>query len=361
MANRDWGDGSIAKRKDGRLEVRLSVGKVDGARRRISLGYAATRSEARELLRLGKLEHLDRHGRRIAKAGTSTGAYLETKWLPWVKENRRPATFSLYEHIVRLQIIPVIGSVRLIDLRVEHVDAVDTAAKQAGMSANSRQLVRVVLGAALRRAEKWQIAGVTNPVPLSDGPTQTRPAFRYLDPLQARVLLATAAGDPLEPFVSLALYCGLRLGELQGLTWGDIDLDKRQVRVVHQRRVVELSDVKTDSSKRTIDLPGAVVTALRAHQRRHPAVAGALVFPWSRATINRDFARLLERAGLANKVSMHGLRHSCASLLFAAGVAPKTVSEILGHSKVSITLDRYTHLIPTVRRAAADALDSMLG
>jgi integrase len=136
-----------------------------------------------------------------------------------------------------------------------------------------------------------------------------------------------------------------------------------------------LVDVKTEKSRRTITLPRFAIVALRSHRARQAEerlVAGSrwkdhgLVFcttigtPLDRWAVFRRFLALLTKAGVPRR-RFHDLRHTAASLLFAQGIEPRVVMEILGHSRIATTLDIYTHLLPHARQDAADKMDSLLG
>ncbi len=136
-------------------------------------------------------------------------------------------------------------------------------------------------------------------------------------------------------------------------------------------RKSELSfrELKTRSSRRPIDLPALAVDALAAHRRRMAAVPHptALVFtdtaggPIRRGNlVRRSFHPLLRRAGL-DRIRFHDLRHTAATLLLRQGVHPKVVQERLGHAQISLTLDTYSHAVPSMQRDAAERLDALLG
>jgi integrase len=168
-----------------------------------------------------------------------------------------------------------------------------------------------------------------------------------------------------------------------------VDLDGRTLRVAQSmQRIATGSDakgkktalvtteVKTDGSRRTIALPDSVVKALRAHKARQAQdrlAAGpswqdkGLVFTnrLGQATepivLHRDYKALLKKAELPTTMRFHDLRHSAASLLLAQGVSPKMIADLLGHSRIGITMDLYSHILPAMRRETADAMDQILG
>jgi integrase len=215
-----------------------------------------------------------------------------------------------------------------------------------------------------------------------------------LDVDDARRLLAVAkaAGPRQAAFYALALDSGARIGELCALKWTDFDLDAGKMAIVRQLVTAKLTPegqptfglTKTGKS-RTIDLGTETVSLLRAHKKhqlefkmRNRAVYKDLGLTFTKEQADAlgkhetlgtplqkmsvgavEFARLLTAANV-RRITFHGLRHTCATLLLQAGEPVKVVSERLGHSKISMTLDTYQHILPTMGRGAADRLGHLL-
>ena len=166
----------------------------------------------------------------------------------------------------------------------------------------------------------------------------------------------------------LAITTGMRQGELLGLRWQDVDLERRRLQLVRR--------LKTRQSRRAVVLSELAATALVDHRDRQAAEreqqgAGwedhGLVFTNSvggpldpNNLRQRSFFPLLEHAGLP-RIRFHDLRHSCATLLLSEGVHPKIVSDLLGHSQIGITLDLYSHVTATMQAVAAEAMGRLLG
>jgi integrase len=179
----------------------------------------------------------------------------------------------------------------------------------------------------------------------------------------------------------LSLPCGLRMGESLGLKWSDIDLYAGTLRVNRQvQRIREGGGLvfgePKNASRRTIDLPQRALEALRSHRKRQleeQLRAGekwqdnSLVFASIKGTpldaqniVNRYFRPLLRRAGLP-EIRWHDLRHTCATLLLSRDTHPKRVQHLLGHASIQLTLDRYSHWMPSMGRATAEGMDEALG
>ena len=373
---RDNGDGSIYRRKDGRWAGGVQVGFKDG-RRAMKVVYGKSRAEVLEKVR--DLVESSRRG-LIAPGRSPRLEDFLSQWLQTIEGSIRPSTFTSYSGIVRRHLIPVLGHKAIDRLTVPDIADLLARKRNEGLSARTGQYVLFVLRNALNKAVRWGIA-TRNVALLVDAPRVAHRDVNVLSPEDALRLVTTAREDRLEALWVLALSTGLRRGELLGLSWGDIDLERRQLRVTKALQRVTgkglvLVETKTRRGRRSIILPIGTVEALRrhrAHQAEERLIAGAgwkqsdFVFTSARGTpldgdnmISRPFARLLERCGLP-AMRFHDLRHSCASLLLAQGVAPRVVMETLGHSRIAVTLDTYTHVLPALQREAADAMDRALG
>jgi len=207
-----------------------------------------------------------------------------------------------------------------------------------------------------------------------------RPPSRELSPWtldETLTFLAAARRDPLYAAFVLAITMGLRRGEIVGLRWSDVDLDKRvlYVRQQTQRRRGQLyDDDPKGRRRRAVPLPAMCIAPLRWHRMRQAALRERMGDKWETSghvfttrtgrpveprNVYRSFTRVAEKAGL-RVIRLHDARHGCATLLTAAGVAPRVVMEILGHSQISITMDVYTHVVQDTQREAISHMDRLL-
>ncbi len=204
--------------------------------------------------------------------------------------------------------------------------------------------------------------------------------MRPLTTSEARRFLDAARGHPLEALFTLALTTGMRQGELLGLRWRDVDWAARRILVHHTLVRMHgrwwLGDPKSTKSERSVALTDPTIDLLRAHRARqaerllatgHRVTDDDFVFSddageplWGRHVTTREFGPLLRQAELP-PIRFHDLRHTFATLQLAAGTNPKIVSEVLGHKDVAITLDRYSHAMPTMQVEAMGRLDAILG
>jgi integrase len=197
---------------------------------------------------------------------------------------------------------------------------------------------------------------------------------------EARTLLDVTAEDPRHALWVLLIMLGVRRSEACGLRWEHVDFAERTLRIVQsvQRVDGKLRELptKTRRSTRTVPLPARVLQALAEHHRRlqelhgegpgRPWPPAGYVFGYRHGTpleprnLTRMWTELCELHGV-RKVKLHGLRHTCVSLLLALGVHPRVVMEIVGHSAIEMTMNVYGHVNLDAQRAALDHLDDELG
>jgi integrase len=234
-----------------------------------------------------------------------------------------------------------------------------------------------VLRKALKHAVKWHLL-IRNPADAADPPRAEHREMSTLDEEGVATLFEAVRGTRLEVPVMLAVTTGLRRGELLGLRWRDVDLEKGTLAV---RQSIEqtkdglaFKEPKTRRGRRVVALPNVTVEALRRHRSEQAKRRLALGSPYKDqglvltrldgrpmdpAETSKAFARVVVKTGL-RRVSFHGLRHTHATLLLRSNVHPKIVSERLGHATIGITLDTYSHVVPDMQEAAAKKLDGVL-
>jgi integrase len=305
------------------------------------------------------------------------GEYLE-QWLESAKPSWRPSTRRQFSRLVRQYITPGLGTVRLKDLRPDQIQSFYTNQQEAGASVPTIRAIHTVLHRSLNQALKWGLI-TRNPASAVDKPKLKHREMSILDADQTRALLDVVKGERFEALYHMAVTTGLREGELLGLRWADLDWETRRLQVQRKLERVRgqglvFSEPKSDTGRRSVVLGAVVLEKLKEHRERQEQqrlIAGKrwqehnLIFPSTIGTpkdprdLRRDFKALLQRAGLPD-VRFHDLRHTAATLMLQKGVHPKVVQERLGHSTISLTLDTYSHVLPSLQEDAADKLDSLL-
>ncbi|MFI9026523.1 tyrosine recombinase XerC [Streptomyces sp. NPDC053560] len=366
------GAGTITKRKDGRYQAAVYVLQPDGTRAR-KFAYGKTWAECDEKRR--KL--LDKVANGIP---VPTRSAKLAEWLPYwlenvIKPRRKLSTYDKYESHVRLYLVPMIGAKRLESLGVADVRRLLVQLEKKTTAATAKEAHRV-LRTALTAACREEL--ITRNVASLVEPPRSKP--RELSPWtldETLDFLGAARKDPLYAAFVLAVTMGLRRGEIVGLRWTDVDLEKRVLYVRQQtqrRRGVLYDDDPKGRRRRAVPLPAMCVAPLRWHRLRQAAAKeragesweeGGYVFATRNGrqveprNIYRSFTRVAQSAGL-RVIRLHDARHGCATLLTAAGVAPRVVMEILGHSQISITMDVYTHVVQDTQREAISHMDRLL-
>jgi integrase len=243
------------------------------------------------------------------------------------------------------------------------------------LSANSVRLARASLAGAVKLAVEHGLLR-SNPLASVPRPKAKRAVPRHWTPDEARAFLASQEGDRLYPLWAFLLGAGLRIGELVWLRWPNVDLAGRRVRIVEFATTLGWdlvpSSGKSATAVRTIDLDDGLVGVLRRQQElqrfeaRAPGYepsefvftkpAGGSYHPQH---LSKMLADLAVAAGLP-RLTAHGLRHTSATLMLDAGVAPKIAAERLGHTDPVLFLSLYSHVTPTMQREAADAIGAAL-
>jgi integrase len=280
---------------------------------------------------------------------------------------------------MRVHAIPALGKLQLEKVTPQHIQRLYADVAANGREAGTIVQVHAVLHKAFKQALLWGLVP-RNPVEAVTRPKPRHEEMKVLTPDQAIKLIEAARGNRLEALFVLAVTTGMRQGELLGLRWSAVDLEKGtiQVQVGLQRTKdgYELVPPKTKKSRRLVMLTEPAREALKRHRTNQTAerlLAGEawkneldLVFTnqsggplESTYLLRRCFRPLLKKAGLP-EVRFHDLRHTAATLLMSLGVHQKVVSEMLGHSTVLITQDLYSHVTPAMQQQAVTALETLL-
>jgi integrase len=364
-------EGSIHQRKNGSWRAQISLHG-----RRLSR-TVETKREAQDWLR--KMQEEVDQGLTFENTQLTVDTFLR-EWLVSVEPSLRYNTHKQYRQIVRQHILPLLGKMRLRDVRPDQIQRLYNGLLQRGLSARTTRLTHAVLHRALVHAVKLGILP-RNPAEATMPPKPKRKEMKFLDENQALQLLIAAkeSNDRFYALYHLAIATGMRQGELLGLKWADLDIELGMLQVQRQLTMMRgggfgFTAPKTKAGTRRIDLGQHTLEVLQDHRQQQfqeTLAAGSrweendLIFPSTIGTpMNRDnlrkrFKLLLKLAGLP-KVRFHDLRHSAASLMLNNGIPVIVVSKRLGHAQPSITLDVYGHLIPTKQQEAAVLMDQLL-
>ena len=305
------------------------------------------------------------------------GEYL-INWLEEEhKNNIAHSTFKRYLALAKFHIDPVLGEIELQKLSSSDITRMLAVMREAGQSPRSQQQARALLSVALRDAEyKGYI--LINPVTRVRNPQGKRIEISPLTIEEVKRLLKTYSGTFLGARLHIALICGLRQGEALGLTWDEVDLDARTIKIHRQVQIVDgiqvFTDLKTEKSSRLIALTEETTVALRGHLRlieqlkersEGSWIENNLVFPDGFGCFRspkKDYAewkKALKLCGIASK-RLHDARHTAATLMYSQGVGIEVISRALGHSSSAITSKLYVHSALKPQVEAANLLNKAL-
>lgn len=372
MGKRANSEGSVYQRKDGRWVASISL--ENGKRKTI---YCKTQREALKEVQRANLAK--EQGILLSSADQTLAVFLKTWLEDTARLNLRVRTYIRYRELMERHVVPTLGNVKLQKLSPQQLQKLYKTKLDEGYAPQTVKHIHRVLHRALNCALRWGLVG-RNVCDAVDPPRVPRKEMTVLNVEQAVQFLAAAKNDPLEALYVLALTSGLRSGEILGLQWSDLSLAegklqvRRTIAYVPKKGLV-ISEPKTSKSRRSVHLTAIAIEALKRHRVRQNEMrlaAGAL---WAAGDwvfcnsvgkpldgshlLRRSFRPLLKKAGLP-AIRFHDLRHSSATLLLSLGVHPKIVSEILGHAQISLTLDTYSHVLPSLQEEAFNRLNTLL-
>jgi len=337
---------NIYKRKDGRWEGRYKCGYDDSGKVRYRSVYAKTYQEVREKLQKLKSTVVD-----YVSSGKRTVGELFNEWLTAVKLKVKMSTYACYHMKITKHILPVFGGLAYEKLTVSSVHDFIQGKLKEGLSAKYVSDIIIVFKSMAKYVSK--VHGYVNPLENVVLPKKEKNSMKLLSKSEQESLCRFVLNTPdnTKLGILLSYYAGLRIGEVCGLKWSDIDLNKGVLKVERTvQRVYEngstklmIDTPKSRSSIREIPLPKFLAEILRKFKSNDSVyvVSGTekLIEP---RTLQYRFKALLKKADLPS-VNYHSLRHMFATNCIALGFDVKTLSEILGHATVETTLNRYVH------------------
>ena len=372
------GEGNIRKRKDGRWEGRYTAGRDPETGKAIYRNVLGkTQAEVKEKLKkaIEASKSLD-----VTRAGKYTvGEWMEVWFEHYAKVKVRPSSHQTYRGYIDNHIEPSIGGIPLekltsLDLQKLYkklleegrVDRLESKRQSKGLSPKTVRNLHQILSSAMKLAQEQKLIR-TDPTEGCALPRLEHREMQTLPVEQLQSFLKEAKESGVYELYYLELATGLRRGELLGLKWEDIDLERGDLRVRRQvarinGEVVE-APLKTKNAYRTLPLAEDTIGVLEAQRKKagsspwvFPSPAGGPISPDS---VLHMLHRVLKRAGLP-RLRFHDLRHTFATTALQNGVDVKTVSGMLGHFSAGFTLDTYAHVTTASQRQAAKTMGSIL-
>jgi integrase len=368
--------GQIIARGERRWLVRVYLGRNRETRKRTYHNrtvYGSLRDAQAYLTR--RLHERDL-SRGVEGIQVTVGEFLD-HWLKTaVKAKVRGKTYSDYAAMLARYIRPTIGARPLASLSPLEIQTAYQAMIEHRLSARTVRYAHAILRAAIRQAIRWRLI-LSEPTQGVQLPREQRPQMSVLTTEQARLFLKVASHSRYGCLFAVALTTGMRPSEYLAVRWRDIDWDRGTLGVVRSIHRHDgqwtFTDTKRVRSRRIVKLQRWILELLKKRKGEADTAGGTppsafaeLIFTTTRGEpineeylVKKHFKPLLREAGLPN-IRLYDLRHTSATLALAVGVAPKVVSEQLGHASAAFTLDTYSHVLPHMQEEAAAKMEAAL-
>lgn len=361
MKRRRKGEGTIRQRANGSWEARIGGHSY----------YGRTQRDAIERMMNARSESF---ASNLPRGEDPPIGSLLAAWLLHIKTRVRPNTFNSYESVCKKHLTPALGKIRARQLTPANVAGLlDTLSKT--FSSGTVRSIRTVLKMCLAWAANLELVR-RNVAAIVKPPRKAAPLIEPLSESELTALLSTVEGHEDSCAIRLLATCGLRLGELCGLKWDDVNLDGATLSIKRTLQAkVGVMEPKTEKSKRTLNLPAKMVASLRSHRAKQLECRLALGEKWKdegwvftsvtghemdRWAFRKRFRKHIKAAGITRRVRLHDLRHTAATLLLRNGAQLPDVSALLGHASTQTTLI-YVHSLNDGPKLVAAIMDRLTG
>lgn len=376
------GEGHVYQKKNGDWEAMLTIGFNKKGKQRWKYFTGKTKQEA--LARMRKYQAEKERGDYIEPTKMTVEAFLDYWYNNHSANKVKDTTRADDESIIRNHLKPYFGKIRLSTLKSHQIqEAYKEMEEKSGLSAKTVRNIHAVFSRALKQACKEGLI-FRSPLDSITLPRVSKTPIEILTSEEQKKLEEKCYDHPWGMAIILTLYSGMRLGEVLGLTWADVNFEKNTISInkqlsrlknfdtdVETKTILGLrNETKTKSSNRVICIALGVIEKLKSYKQQQDAqkqkIKSAyndldMVFCTDNGyyidpkTFGDFYTRTLKKAGIEHK-TFHALRHTFATRALEKGVAPKVVSEILGHSSIQITLDTYTHVSPELQSNAMEKI-----
>ncbi|HRP46607.1 MAG TPA: site-specific integrase [Trueperaceae bacterium] len=364
------GEGTITRRKDGRWQGAITIGRDEEGKQLRKTVYGRTQAEVRK-----KLDDLKKTigATDLTSEAVTLEAYL-ARWLEEKARQVKPRTIESYKYTIERYINPKLGRVKLTKLTPLNIQtALGHIADE--VSAHTGNYCRSVLVVALNQAVRWRILAA-NPMNAVDKARVEKEDKVLWSTVQVGTFLEKAEGHRLYALFYLAITSGIRIGELLALTWGDLEKGRLQVRrnLTKENGSLVLATTKTSKGRRIVTLAQDTLDVLAAHKEKQASERAKLGDSWQQPdhiftttigtfldyrNVLREWHKLQDKAEVP-RTGLHDARHLHVSLLIRHGLDPKTIADRVGHTNPAFTLRQYAHLFEEQRLAAAVPLEDLL-
>ena len=368
--------GSINKRGNNSWQVKLFTSVDEKGKRKFHTATFETKREAEQYL--NKVIRETDLGTFVDTPAITVNEYFD-KWLETVSKIRvSERSAHGQECIYNRYFRKTIGIKKLDKLSVMDIQKVYGSLLARGLTTQTVKHAHAVINCALKQAVKWNLLS-RNPAEFVELPKVFRKERRVLSAEEARKFIAASDKIKYGLIFEFTLLTGMRPEEYLAIQWSDIDFQRNTVQVrralVRHKKKWSFNEPKTSRSRRTVMLPGSLMHKLIKHKEKQIIHKLSFIDLWENNDLvfcseygtplsipnltYRYFRPILKSAGLS-QIRLYDLRHTHATLLLMAEENPKVVAERLGHSTIVLTLDTYSHVLPTMQRKATDKLEKLL-
>lgn len=356
--------GHITQRAKGSWSISIYLGKEPITNKKKYKWYTVkgTKKEAERFL-VEKINEIEK-GIFVDSKNMTLEEYFEYWYKQCCITKLSPTTYESYKRNIDKYIIKHLGNIRLENLLPLQLQSFYNTLSET-LSNTTIIYIHRIIHSALNQAMKWDLV-VRNVADNVEIPKKDKYQATILNNKQVLKLINAIKDTYIYIPAMIAISTGMRRGEVLGLTWNNIDLEKATLNVVQAvyptKNGLTVLPPKTKTSIRKISLPPTLVKILREYKKKSNSIYvctledGTLISP---SSLNHKFKQILEDNNLPS-IRFHDLRHSHASLLLSQGVQAKVISERLGHSNINITMDLYSHIYEATNREVANNFDRFL-
>ncbi|OPX90294.1 MAG: putative prophage phiRv2 integrase [Pelotomaculum sp. PtaB.Bin104] len=357
----------------------------DGKRKRYTKTIEAKSDRQAEKLLAKFVAEVEKN--EYVEPSKSTFEKFVERWIrDYAESNLAPKTLSSYKDMLKKYILPALGKLKVEQITPVHLmefytnlqeDGIRHDKKPGGLSPKSISYAHRIISSILQDATQWQVIG-SNPCSRVKPPKVTKKQAACYDEEQTATMLAALETEELkyQSMLQLALFTGLRRGELMGLEWQDVDFDKKTLEIRQSSQYLPGKGVftkspKNESSERLLSLPPFLIDLLRQYRRQQSEDrlkvgdlwqgSDRLFTTWDGRPMHPDtptrwFSKFIKKHGLPH-LPFHGIRHTAATMLINQGLPAKSISGRLGHADIGTTMNIYGHYLKSADREAADRLE----
>ncbi|MGE3992295.1 site-specific integrase [Pseudorhodoplanes sp.] len=371
--------GHIRERSPGHWAIVVDTRDASGKRKRKWHSFTGNKRGAQ--IEAARLITEAKRGTALDPEKVTVREFLD-RWLEHMSTQVSPRTIEIYRENVQFLILPALGNALLSKLKPDQIakaysEALQSGRKRGGgLSPRSVGMMHRTLSQALKQAVTWNLL-TTNPAASCKPPRIERKEMKVHDVGTTAKLIEYAKGGRLYMPIVLFALCGLRRAEVAAIRWSRLSLDTASLSVstsIEQTERGTREKPPKSGRGRTVALPSLVVEELRRHRLQQAEDLLRLGIrqtdethvclredgsPWPPRLLTHSFVRLIKSSGLP-RIRLHDLRHSHATHLLATGVHPKVVQERLGHASIQLTLDTYSHVMPSMQDDAAATIDAAM-